>query len=102
MAASIRLLDECSELCGVDRFTIPPKVLEELQSQQGVEYPPVLTVQEAIKQDIKEVHIDEKTFRWELNNDAMATEKLGEGIRKFADDIIKLEALIEHKLNELK
>jgi transaldolase len=49
-------------------------------------------------QDLEKVHVDEKTFRWELNEDPMATEKLAEGIRKFASDIVKLEDSIRMQL----
>jgi transaldolase len=46
------------------------------------------------------MHLDEKAFRWELNNDAMATEKLSEGIRKFAEDIEKVEKIIDDLLSK--
>ena len=48
--------------------------------------------------DIEKLHLDEKAFRWLLNEDAMATEKLSEGIRKFAADSVKLEAMIKENL----
>jgi transaldolase len=48
--------------------------------------------------DIEKLHLDEKAFRWLLNEDAMATEKLAEGIRKFAADAVKLEAMIKENL----
>ncbi len=48
--------------------------------------------------DIERIHADEKTFRWLMNEDAMATEKLAEGIRKFAADLVKLEQMIAKKL----
>ena len=48
--------------------------------------------------DIEKLHLDEKAFRWLLNEDAMATEKLAEGIRKFAADSVKLEAMIKENL----
>lgn len=49
--------------------------------------------------DIEKVHLDEKSFRWLLNEDAMATEKLAEGIRKFAEDAVKLEAFLREKMS---
>jgi transaldolase len=52
----------------------------------------------AAKADIEKLHLDEKAFRWLLNEDAMATEKLSEGIRKFAADSVKLEAMIKENL----
>jgi transaldolase len=48
--------------------------------------------------DIQKLHLDEKAFRWLLNEDAMATEKLAEGIRKFAADSVKLEGMIKENL----
>ena len=48
--------------------------------------------------DLEKVTLDEKSFRWQLNEDQMATEKLSDGIRKFAEDSAKLEALIEAKI----
>ena len=52
----------------------------------------------AKKQDIEKVEFDEKSFRWELNENAMATDKLAEGIRKFAADAVKLEKIIKQRL----
>ena len=57
-----------------------------------------LSVEEAKASDVAKVTMDEKTFRWMLNEDAMGTEKLAEGIRKFTEDIIKLEGLIGQRL----
>ena len=57
-----------------------------------------LSVEDAKQADITKVPLDEKAFRWMLNEDAMGTEKLAEGIRKFTEDIIKLEGLIAKKL----
>jgi len=55
----------------------------------------VLDEKAAKKMKLPEAHYDEKSFRWELNEDAMATEKLAEGIRAFAADAVKLEQLME-------
>jgi transaldolase len=57
-----------------------------------------LSPDKLINPDVEKINMDEKTFRWMMNEDAMATEKLSEGIRKFAEDLIKLEKLIESKL----
>ncbi|CDJ66286.1 Transaldolase, related [Eimeria necatrix] len=57
-----------------------------------------LSVQSAKKQQIAKLHLNEKTFRWMLNEDAMATEKLAEGIRNFAADMNKLKDLIRQQL----
>ena len=54
----------------------------------------------AQKLDIEKVSLDEKKFRWLLNEDAMATEKLAEGIRKFAADAVKLEDMIKAELQK--
>jgi transaldolase len=48
--------------------------------------------------DIQQIHLDEKAFRWMHNEDAMAVEKLSDGIRKFTEDLIKLETFIATKL----
>jgi len=97
MGASFRNTDEILELAGCDLLTIAPKFLEELNKADG----PVsrkLDPATARKMDIPALHLDEKAFRWMLNENAMATEKLAEGIRTFAKDIVKLEKLIEQKL----
>ena len=54
----------------------------------------------AKKQDIDKISLDEKKFRWLLNEDAMATDKLAEGIRKFAADAVKLEEMIKSELKK--
>ena len=79
-------------------MTIGPKFLKQLQEEEG-ELPRILSDGYALEhcQDEK-IELDEKTFRWMLNEDAMATEKLAEGIRKFAEDIIKLENYVKSKL----
>ena len=51
-----------------------------------------------MKADIEQVEINEKIFRWEMNEDPMATDKLSEGIRKFAADQVKLEDMVKQKL----
>ncbi len=90
MGASFRNIDEILELAGCDLLTIAPPLLEELKNAQG----PVsrkLDSEKAHHLDLKKISLDEKTFRLLLNDNAMATEKLSEGIRKFAEDSIKLE-----------
>lgn len=90
MGASFRNADEILELAGCDLLTISPQFLEELSKAEG----PVdrkLNPSFAQKMDLKKIDIDEKTYRWLLNEDQMATEKLSEGIRKFAEDGAKLE-----------
>ena len=92
MGASFRNTGEIKALAGCDRLTISPQLLEELsQSQEAL--PRQLEPQTAIHQQPK-LTLDEKQFRWMMNEDAMATEKLAEGIRTFAADQIALEKLL--------
>ncbi|CAD8203329.1 unnamed protein product [Paramecium pentaurelia] len=100
MAASLRLVDEATELCGCDRMTIPIKLLNDLQSLEGTILEPKLKVENLDNLNIEKVIVDEKTYRWEMNQDAMGTEKLNEGIRKFAQDLETLENVIKQKLTQ--
>lgn len=97
MGASFRNIDEILELAGCDLLTIAPKLLEELKKAEGP-VPRKLDPEAALKMHIAPIHLDEKTFRWMLNENAMATEKLSEGIRTFAKDIVKLEKLISQRM----
>lgn len=90
MGASFRNLDEILELAGCDYLTISPALLGELASTEG-EVPRRLDPERARALDISRVAYDEPGFRWELNEDAMATEKLAEGIRLFTADTLNLE-----------
>lgn len=90
MGASFRNSEEILELAGCDYLTISPALLGELASTEG-DVPRKLDPAQAMGMDIPKVTYDERTFRWELNEDAMATEKLSEGIRLFAADTRKLE-----------
>ena len=95
MGASFRNTGEIISLAGCDRLTIGPSLLEELAAATG----PIeqrLVSANAISQDSK-VGPTESTFRWAMNEDAMATEKLSEGIRNFAVDQVKLEKLLAAK-----
>ncbi|KAM3141765.1 hypothetical protein pb186bvf_006087 [Paramecium bursaria] len=96
MAASLRLVEEAEELSGVDRMTIPIKLLDELQHLEGKSLDSKL--QDGIPSE--KTLVDEKVFRWELNQDAMATEKLTSGIKKFAEDLDKLEVLVRQLLED--
>ncbi len=93
MGASFRNTGEITELAGCDLLTISPDLLAKLAASTE---PLVRKLDPAAAQcaDIQKVSLDEKSFRYLLNDDAMATEKTAEGIRKFAVDIIKLEAFI--------
>lgn len=93
MGASFRNKEEVLELAGCDLLTISPNFLEEISKESG-DLPRKLSSEHAKKQSVEKIVIDEKSFRWLLNEDAMATEKLSEGIRKFAADQSKLEKKI--------
>ena len=94
MGASFRSAGQVLALAGCDLLTISPELLEQLRaSQQPVERR--LDAARSREEPIERVRYDEKHFRWALNEDAMATEKLAEGIRQFAADVLKLEALVE-------
>ena len=97
MGASFRNLGEVLELAGCDLLTISPSLLKELSETDGP-VPLKLDAQKSKTMDIPKLIIDEKAFRWQLNEDAMATEKLAEGIRNFAKDTVKLESLIQSLL----
>jgi transaldolase len=93
MGASFRNVGQIIELAGCDLLTISPKLLEELQNSEDA-ISQKLDASAAKNMDIEKIACDEKNFRWLMNEDAMATEKTAEGIRKFSADIVKLEALI--------
>lgn len=96
MGASFRNKGEILELAGCDLLTISPDLLGELQaSEETVERK--LDTDTARAASIDKLDLDEKTFRYAVNEDAMATEKLADGIRRFAADIRKLEDLIKAK-----
>lgn len=96
MGASFRNVGQITELAGCDLLTISPNLLSQLQeSTDPIEKK--LDAATAKQSDLERVSLDEKTFRFEFNEDAMATEKTAEGIRKFAADIRKLETLISEK-----
>lgn len=97
MGASFRNPGQITELAGCDLLTISPGLLEKLSaSTETVEQK--LSKESAENLNIEQIHLDEKTFRFLLNEDAMATEKLAEGIRKFAADSVKLESMIKENL----
>ena len=93
MGASFRNKGEITELCGCDLLTISPALLGELQAATDP-IEPKLNAANAKSLVIDRVPCDEKSFRWLLNEDAMATEKTAEGIRNFGKDIVKLEKLV--------
>ncbi len=97
MGASFRNVGQITELAGCDLLTISPELLGTLAASHE---PLVKKLDEAAAKtsDIAKLPLDEKTFRFLVNDDAMATEKTAEGIRKFSADIVKLEKLIAAKL----
>ena len=97
MGASFRNTGEITELAGCDLLTISPDLLDELQSAQG-DLPCKLALETAKQCSCEKISLDETTFRWELNEDACATEKLAEGIRRFAADTVKLEDFLKGKM----
>jgi len=97
MGASFRNIGEIIELAGCDALTISPSLLKELEETQGT-LERKLDVNISLKSSIQSIPMDEKTFRWMMNEDAMATEKLAEGIRNFTKDLIKLENKIAEML----
>jgi transaldolase len=97
MGASFRNVGQILELAGCDCLTISPELMEELsKSTEPVERK--LSPDKAKSAKIEKLELDEKTFRWMLNDNAMAYEKTGEGIRKFAADVVKLEKFVASKL----
>ena len=98
MGASFRNVGEILELAGCDLLTISPTLLEEMQKTAGTLTRKLNPGTAAANCKEPELSLDEKTFRWMLNEDQMATEKLSEGIRLFAADTLKLEKFIAPKL----
>lgn len=94
MGASFRNPEEIIELAGCDLLTIAPSLLKNL-AENTTPITRKLDAAKAKTMPINQIHLDEKAFRLMLNNNAMATEKLSEGIRKFAEDSIKLENTIK-------
>lgn len=90
MGASFRNKEEIIELAGCDLLTISPQLLEELSQSEG-SLVRKLDPAKAAKLPIEKISLDENLFRFMLNDNAMATEKLSEGIRKFAEDADKLK-----------
>lgn len=97
MGASFRNTGQILELAGCDLLTIGTNLLEELQRTDGI-LERKLVPDLASDADIEKLSLDEKSFRFLLNEDAMATEKTAEGIRAFSADIVKMESLIAGKL----
>ncbi len=93
MGASFRKTGQILALAGCDLLTIAPDLLEKLAKAEG-DVERKLSPASAARSDMPKVKLDETAFRWLLNEDAMATDKLAEGIRRFDADARKLEKLI--------
>lgn len=93
MGASFRNKEEILELAGCDLLTISPDLLDELQNATG-DVVKKLDAEKAKSHPIEKIELTEASFRWMLNENQMATEKLSEGIRNFAKDTVKLEQYI--------
>ena len=99
MGASFRNTGEIKELAGCDRLTIAPALLKQLEEDTSSDITCVLSADNKEAQaGIEKIDTDEKSFRFALNQDAMATEKLAEGIRGFSADLVKLEKIVQEKL----
>jgi transaldolase len=97
MGASFRNAGQIRELAGCDALTISPELMKELsESNQLLERK--LDPEKAKQAKVERLKLNEKTFRYLLNDNAMATEKTAEGIRKFAADVVKLEKFVASKL----
>ncbi|CBZ53242.1 putative transaldolase [Neospora caninum Liverpool] len=119
MAASFRNIGEIIALAGCDKVTVAPALLEELsgsdlpvprvlgagtENAEEVASPPRGSQENGVTKDeadAEKLEMDEKTFRWMLNEDAMATEKLAEGIRSFNRDLLSLKDMIREKLRKM-
>ncbi len=95
MGASFRNIDQIKALAGCDNLTIAPKLLDELENDPS-ELPRVLSPDNA--SGVAPIDMNEATFRWHMNSDAMATEKLAEGIRNFDADHKKLIGIISERM----
>ena len=97
MGASFRNIGQIRELAGCDCLTISPELMKELsESTEPLERK--LDPEKVKSAKIDKLELDEKKFRWLLNENAMAYEKTGEGIRKFAADVVKLEKFVASKI----
>jgi len=97
MGASFRNVGQILELAGCDLLTISPELLEELQESTA----PVvrkLDIETAKASPVKEIDVSEKNFRWLVNEEAMANDRLADGIRRFAADAVTLEGIIARKI----
>jgi len=100
MGASFRKVDQIVHLAGCDLLTISPDLLAQMEETPG-EVKRALKLEAARDADEKQIHLDEKTFRWMHNEDAMASDKLSEGIRKFNADARRLEQFARVRVEKM-
>ena len=105
MGASFRNISEIKCLAGCDLLTISPSLLAELTVEKLSSPLTAVLNAEKAKQldaagDLRKISLDEAAFRWLLNEDELATFKLSEGIRKFAQDAVKLEKLVKSRMQK--
>jgi transaldolase len=100
MGASFRNIKEIIQLAGCDLLTISPSLLQELE-KSNIQVEQKLTISRAQKKRLSKIEINETSFRWMLNENAMATEKLAEGIRNFTKDLLKLESIVIKRLKAM-
>ncbi len=98
MGASFRNIGQIRELAGCDCLTISPELMKELSEIRRAARTQTGSGKSEKSAKIEKLGLDEKKFRWLLNENAMATKRLGEGIRKFAADVVKLEKFVASKL----
>ena len=97
MGASFRTKEQVMALCGCDLLTIAPNLLAEL-GQTSTPVPQQLNASSAADLPLERIDVNESAFRWMLNEDAMATDKLSEGIRGFASDLSKLRDMLKKRI----
>jgi len=97
MGASFRNHGEILQLAGCDLLTIAPALLDELQNAEG-DITQYLDAKAASAMEIEKISLNEKTMRWMHNEDAMAVEKLSQGIRGFTADLLKLEDYVQERV----
>jgi transaldolase len=99
MGASFRNIGQITALAGCDLLTISPSLLEELNESTDIIQQHLSTETAKKCANADKIEIDEKSFRWMLNEDEMATDKLADGIRKFAADAVKLENILRQRIS---
>lgn len=98
MGASFRRVEQIVDLSGCDLLTISPELLSDLAAKEGT-LTRKLSTPDAKAMDIPKLHLDEKTYRWMHNEDAMAVDKLSDGIRRFYADARKLEQFAQKRVS---